>query len=439
MRPILVTSYFALKFLSHGPRKRFVSSFEFPEQAYQKTVERIQKGGSKVLFYETTSGSSGAKKEVPYTRSLLRCFQNMFFIWAYDVLTHAPVKLESGKVFMSISPKIGSEKADEDSEYLGIAKYLMSQFFAVDPNLNAPNSDEYMWKLCSQLVNCRDLEVLSLWSPSYFLAILDYIEAHQQKLLGHSSFVPTEQWSQLKMISCWTDGQSNLVAQKLKQKFPQVWLQPKGLMATEAPMTIPWIQAGGSVPLLSEIPLQLVDLNGHVSSCWEAKVGKTYEVLLSTPNGLNNYSIGDLVKVKSYYKKIPVLEFVGRKNRVSDLVGEKLHEVFVFEALGPLIKQSFILVPQQDYYLLLTENSQTLEVQKLDEALCGAYHYQLARNLGQLKALKSRSVKNVDHLWLQFSREQGQLLGDVKPTQLITRADLAQKFLDYVSKAEAIS
>ena len=49
-----------------------------------------------VRFYERTSGSSGAAKEVPYTDALRSGFSAMFGAWAYDVLQHAP-KLRTGK------------------------------------------------------------------------------------------------------------------------------------------------------------------------------------------------------------------------------------------------------------------------------------------------------------------------------------------------------
>ncbi len=34
----------------------------------------------KVRFYETTSGSTGAKKTIPYTKSLLKSFERMFLL-----------------------------------------------------------------------------------------------------------------------------------------------------------------------------------------------------------------------------------------------------------------------------------------------------------------------------------------------------------------------
>src|SRR6185295_8804456 len=56
----------------------------------------------------------------------------------------------------------------------------------------------------------------------------------------------------------------------------------------------------------------------------------------SQRGGLSRYRIGDRVRVSHVYRRTPCLTFVGREGSVSDLVGEKLHETFVAEALDRL-------------------------------------------------------------------------------------------------------
>lgn len=43
----------------------------------------------------------------------------------------------------------------------------------------------------------------------------------------------------------------------MQLQFPNVFVQGKGLLATEAPMTIPLIEANGYVPVLDEVFLNL--------------------------------------------------------------------------------------------------------------------------------------------------------------------------------------
>src|SRR5207253_1141539 len=62
--------------------------------------------------------------------------------------------------------------------------------------------------------------------------------------------IPWDQlWPALKLLSCWTDGSSGLFVDSLSRRFPGVLLQGKGLLATEAPITIPLIYAPAPVPL----------------------------------------------------------------------------------------------------------------------------------------------------------------------------------------------
>ena len=63
----------------------------------------------KVSFYEKTSGSRGAAKLIPYTKSLRRSFNEMFCIWAYDLIKNGP-KFNTGKIYFCISPQLGENQ-----------------------------------------------------------------------------------------------------------------------------------------------------------------------------------------------------------------------------------------------------------------------------------------------------------------------------------------
>ena len=56
-------------------------------------------------------------------------------------------------------------------------------------------------------------------------------------------------------------------------------------------------------------------------------------MIVSQKGGLTRYRMNDRVQVAGRYRATPCLRFVGRASEVSDLVGEKLHERFVREAL----------------------------------------------------------------------------------------------------------
>src|SRR5262249_35821210 len=104
----------------------------------QQQTERNVIAAERVLFYELTSGSSGAAKSIPYTRSLKDVFNRMFAAWLYDSLAHGP-RFETGKLFISISPAVRQQQKtergiavglDDDADYLnGWMRSLIRRFF----------------------------------------------------------------------------------------------------------------------------------------------------------------------------------------------------------------------------------------------------------------------------------------------------------------------
>ncbi len=72
-------------------------------------IERIRAGEKRVLtaepvlLLETTSGSSGASKSIPYTATLLQEFRRAVGAWMFDLFTRRP-RLLGGAQYWSITP-----------------------------------------------------------------------------------------------------------------------------------------------------------------------------------------------------------------------------------------------------------------------------------------------------------------------------------------------
>lgn len=432
----------ALHARGKGAHRELAEALENPRPAQEKLLAEILKrtgrvslGGvrswnepglvetrERVIFHERTSGSSAKAKEIPYTKSLLRSFEKMFLIWSADVLENAPVKFETGKLFMSISPKIGDAGMADDREYLSLpVRMALSPFLAVDPSLKAADPTTFFQKAGRALVQCSDLEIISVWSPSYFLSLWRQIQRH-----GFPT--PTAVWPKLKMISCWTEGSSAGAAAELKALFPRVWMQGKGLLATEGAMTIPWCAAEGNVPFLTGTYLEGLDTRGNIVPVWEMRESDTYEMLMTTYGGLGRYRIGDRVRVTRHFGKSPVLEFVGRAGVVSDMVGEKLDEAMVREIFERLRLPGAVMMPRRAHgYAVIAERP--VDAAALEAELKKIHHYGLARALGQLKPVHALKVTDLDEKILRFWESRGRKRGDVKNATLWTNVEAAEAFL----------
>ncbi len=284
------------------------------------------------------------------------------------------------------------------------------------------------------------------------LSILDYIEQNKVALqksvilrtLPFTEDAPIDWqkvWPQLKLISCWDDASAELTANQLKKCFPGIRIQGKGLLATEAPFTVPLSDAEGCLPLLNDVFLEFEDSKGEIKRLHELVDHEQYQVIVTQNSGLTRYRMNDIVEVSGFYSQTPMLEFVGRANAVCDLAGEKLHEEFVRNALTPLIADSFLVVPNcgKDLGYVLLVDSRTLLNQeelaeKAEKALCSAHHYKLARIQNQIAALELQLVENLSTRLQDFHQAEGMKLGNIKTTAFINDPAKAARLLSFINE-----
>jgi hypothetical protein len=441
----------------------------------------ISPGGA--TFYERTSGSSGASKPIPYTRTLQRSFVHMFLLWVYDCLAHGP-RLRSGRTFLSVSPCLaprtpaaGKARAtpQDDTEFLPVPlRWLFGRYLVVPPGLSRiADPNIFRRALAASLLSEPALEVLSVWNPSYLSSLLQFIEQNRGlvardlragQVAGDAfrfrlpdaaasyrmsiaerleAAAPDFQalWPQLKLLSCWTDASAALVLEPLRRRLPHVPVQGKGLVSTESPITVPLWQASAPVPLVTDVFLEFAGDDGSVRRLHEIETGGRYDLIITQRSGLARYRIGDRVEVVGRFRSVPTLRFVGRSAEVSDLVGEKLNEGFVRRALGrdsALYQVRWILLPTithgQAGYLCLYDGPQSpgALAQAIDERLQAAHHYRLARQLGQLEPLRAQRQARLDDAYLAWGESQGRTWGNVKPCALLSSVERAESFLGYL-------
>src|SRR4051794_9588655 len=148
-------------------------------------IERIVAGESDVLFagrpvaYERTSGSSGAAKLIPYSAEGLLDFQRSVVPWLARTVRDFGI---TGRAYFAISPptpppeSIGGVPGGlPDGASLGaIAARVLADVSAVPPEV-AAIEDVATWRdvTLRHLAAARDLELISVWSPTFLLRLLD--------------------------------------------------------------------------------------------------------------------------------------------------------------------------------------------------------------------------------------------------------------------------
>ncbi len=309
------------------------------------TMERESPGAlapAAVQAWVRSGGKTGPAKRVPYTAALKRSFERMFYVWAHDLLS-ARLRLSKGYCYLNIVPPEsvadGRGDIEDESEYLSGSLGLLARRFIVgDPRLRRlRDPDGFRAVLAAALLSAADLEVVSIWDPQELLDIVDRVLADQDELVAildegrlsregvvfrfaglarerRAALIAGDLlrvWPALRLISCWTTAGSAAGAAELARRFPGVLIQGKGIVAVEAPVTVP-IEAGGYVPLVDELFIELEEPGGGIRRLHEAEPDGEYQLIISQRSGLLRYRLGDRVKVTGHWRGTPCLEYLGR-------------------------------------------------------------------------------------------------------------------------------
>ena len=414
---------------------------------YLPYIERMKRGephvltGERVLLFEVTSGSASARKLIPYTAGLKAEFQRGLWSWLYDLYTHCP-RVKYGRSYWSITPVLERTYTEgglpvgfeTDAGYFGAAEQYLMRLLFVGPQRVATEMERFYFETCLALLQAEDLALLSVWNPAYLFLLLAYIKAQRDDLLPRlqprrraavAEALETENyerlWPRLAVLSCWCDGHAMQYQKRLEAMFPQALVQPKGLLATECFVTLPLVGKPGAAFSVRSHFFEFRDRRSGAFVALEAlQRGAQYEVIVTTSGGLYRYCLRDVVEVvaRDGETGAPLVRFKGRADKVSDLYGEKLHELFVQRAVARFVNRSqfYMVAPEGRRYVLYVEGEAAPSLaEAVDNALREAFHYDYCRKLGQLLPLRVFCLRGDPRAaYLNECVRRGKRLGEVK-------------------------
>lgn len=417
---------------------------------YEPFIDKIAEGKKRVLtseevtLLEPTSGSSGGRKLIPYTRSLQGEFQRGIRPWLYDIYTNVSgvcdgmsywsiTPVTDGKSYTKCGIPIGFE---EDTAYFGrLEQAVMGKLFAVDGSVKFSGSmRDFYFKTVLQLLECKSLTLISVWNPTFLAILCDFICENSEELVERLPEVCRQRilegaaenrfdrvFPQLKIISCWADGSAADDVGEIAERFPGVYIQPKGLLATECFSSFPLTGEEGSRLSIYSHFFEFRRLSDGKIITAERLTPGEYELIVTTGGGFYRYQIGDIVEViETYPDRPPRIRFLRRSGISCDLYGEKLTEGFVRKVCAGLgITGNFcFLAPEGKFYRLYT-TAENITDEALDKALREGYHYNYCRELGQLECARVCRVSgNPAQVYLERLSAEGMRLGDIKPAYL---------------------
>lgn len=492
----------------------FASAEDYaPFVARQAAGARAELTGEPVVRYELTGGSSGPSKLVPYTRGLLAELDRALGPWLRDLFLHHP-GAAAGPGYWSVSPLGAAPRhtaagipigATDDAAYFpGWLQPLLRRVFAVPAGVAAlPDVASARYVTLRLLLEAPRLAFASVWNPSFLTLLFEALDGAVDRLADDlaqgTCRVPEPResltrdeangraariaavlsrlpwralpgraallrslarasapldvlalWPRLALVSTWTDAQAARALPALVARLPGVCLQGKGLLSTEAVVSIPLEDAPAPVLAVRSPFFEFLDAEAPAQRpklAHELERHRTYEVVLSTAGGFLRYRLGDLVRVEGHLEETPCLRFVGRVADVSDLVGEKLHAARVaaaFAAVPALAGASLrflMLAPEWGappaYHLFvegeLTDQGLAEAANDVDHHLAENPHYRYARQLGQLGPVRPVRVRDGARRYEARLAAGAQRAGVIKPADLHPRAGWLAHFSEVAS------
>ncbi len=443
---------------------------------WKERIEHMRQGQqglsrSKLVRYQPTSGSSESIKFIPYYQDFLNELDSAIGPWLSSMY-HLHPKLQRGSHYWSISWLPESQRhlltdtnLNDDSVLLGWGKRILSQYTQAVPSevAFADSAEDALFATLCYLVADAHLSMLSVWSPTFALQLLDNIPLWGEEIVqvlstGHwgkrqqslaqvrapksrSRAYVLERllkktlidwqalWPDLCLVSCWDTAGATTWAQQLQSRLPFAKFEGKGLWATEGVVTIPY---DGHYPLAYQSHFYEFEnlVTGKIVPSWQLKLGDEVSPILTTGSGLIRYCMDDHLVVSKFYGSLPCFTFKGRRFGV-DLVGEKLDPDAALKTLQRAAQSvadckpvSLLAIDTQGqakpYYLAVFEGGKNnLPCAKLvDHCLKQNFHYELARNLNQLAPAQSICVDDGWQYYKQLAMHSGMIEGNIKPEPL---------------------
>jgi len=498
-----------------------ISTFE----DYIAYLEEIKAGkknvltADRVLRLNPTSGSTSASKFIPFTRTLKKEFQRSIRPWVFNLYTRQK-RLLLGKMYWSITPSTITVNSKvrtkipigfgDDSDYFSIWEKIILKSLLIVPQEVNQIQDIHTFRYVTLLflISCKNLRFITIWNPMFLILILNNIPEWLPRLLSdlkNKSITPPGRityqlksklerklkvtskrieelefiyerwkldanipiyrmiWPELGLISCWADSNAQLFVTQLRKLFPDVEIQPKGLIATEGFISFPFSSVNpekeknnfsNSNNLFSSGYLSVnshffefmeieqnnqYNCNNRLKLAHEVEVGKKYFVVLTTSGGLYRYNLQDIVEVTGFSRKIPVVRFLGKYDYVSDITGEKLNAHHVEKVLRSLFAKYkmypvfYMLAPEKfenntvayTLFIKITDYRKEALIslaEDLDNCLSENFHYMYCRKLKQLDRLRlfviDSEVSALEQYLFHKTNHNKEKLGNIKVSVL---------------------
>lgn len=377
-----------------------------PIQSYEDIrplIERQELTGEKCLtaerpvYYNRTSGTLGAPKNIPVTENGLKRLRRHQGTSACSQ-SRRTANFE-GKILAIGGQAVEGRMAGGTP--FGSASGLLyrnqpgfiRRKYALPPELS--DIDDYDARYLAMAVHGLAEETVSCMvsaNPSTFLRLLSVIEQHAETIIESIAagrlpgelarfrikprprraaalalrFDCTDRlsfadvWPNLRGVACWTGGSCAVPLEALRERLPrEVAIVEFGYLASEARGTVN-VDAARNIclPALLDTYFEFAERedweagSADFRCLHELEQGREYYVFVTTSDGLYRYDMNDILRVNGKVHATPTLEFVQKGKGTTNITGEKLTEAQVLTAATDALREREI---RPRFYIVLAD------------------------------------------------------------------------------------
>jgi hypothetical protein len=408
-----------------SPRRAFERLPVTTYADYAPYVERLAAGernllsSQPVVYFATTSGTSGPQKMIPITRAHMREALRPKVIPVGLALRRGILRPMHGRTMVIMSEHSGGQTAGGIPKGAAISGGF--QYFAslIDQFLTAPGEvirvqdqaaarylhmlfalrHERLWTIIAffpaiLLFALRDLQTYSEQllrdlADGTINGQLQISEETRARLLQHlrpepararalatlverGQFTIPNIWPDVTAILTATGGAFRFYIDQLRPYlgdlpiFSSVYSSCEGTVGVGFSTDQPYYMMTPGPAYIELLPVEAMgDPQARPMPAWQARPGCCYEVILTTLDGLTRYRLEDIVRVVEFYGQTPIIEFIERRGQVINLIGEKTAEHHVVEAMEAACR--IVSTPLVDYFVVADSEHQPARYQLVIE------------------------------------------------------------------------
>jgi len=392
-----------------APRQIFAALPVTTYADYAPYVDRLAAGeknvlsGEPIVYFSTTSGTTGPPKMIPVTRQQMRASVATRFTSIGLALRAGVLRPMRGRFMTIMTEHLGGHTQGGMLKGAATTGGFQQLGHITDVVLTSPGDvahihdqttarylhllfglgEELLWTIvaffpATILFALRDLHAqapqllrdLADGTINARLVLSDRTRARLHRrlrpqkararalesLLNNNRFTVSDIWPELGAILTATGGAFRFYVDQLRPFlgnvpiFSPVYSASEGTFGFGFSADRPHYLLLPNLAYIELLPIeQMDDPRARPIPAWRATAGHCYEVVITTLAGFVRYRLHDIVRVVDFYGQTPIIEFIEREGQVIDIIGEKTAEHHVVEAMETACHS--VDVPLVDYFV----------------------------------------------------------------------------------------